>query len=180
MPEIHPTIRLAGPEDAALLANLGERAFRETFGKDNTPEDLADYLNSHFSPEIQSAELAQPGSLFLILEMDGVPAGYARLHDGATDASLEESDQWGRQHTMELVRIYLLQAWTGRRLGDTLMQACLEQARQRGVAVLWLGVWEHNPRALAFYKRWGFEPVGTHVFQLGHDPQTDWVMARKV
>jgi diamine N-acetyltransferase len=79
-----------------------------------------------------------------------------------------------------LVRIYLLHAWTGHRLGDVLMKACIEQAQTRGVDVLWLGVWERNERAIAFYKRWGFEPVGTHIFLLGQDRQTDTIMARRV
>lgn len=180
MLEIHRTLRLAGPDDAARLASLGARAFSETFAKDNTPEDLADYLHRSFSPEIQAAELAQPGSLFLILEIDGAPAGFARLLDGSTDPVLQASAAWGHLRPMELVRIYLLQAWTGHRLGDALMQASIDQAQQRGAEVLWLGVWEHNPRAIAFYKRWGFEVIGPHVFQLGQDAQTDLVMARKI
>lgn len=163
-----------------MLAELGARAFSETFAKDNTPEDLAEYLSRNFSPEIQAAELARPGSLFLILEIDGTPAGFVRLQDQASDACLAESPDWDHPHPIELVRIYLLQAWTGRRLGDVLMKASIEQARNLGVGVLWLGVWEHNTRAIAFYKRWGFEVAGEHPFQLGQDLQTDFVMARRV
>jgi diamine N-acetyltransferase len=173
-------IRLARQDDAPLLAALGAQTFSETFARDNTPQDLAEYLRKNFSPEIQSAELTQPGSLFLILEIDGAPAGYVRLLDHASDACLTESDQWNHLHLMELVRIYLLQAWTGHRLGDVLMKACIEHARMRGVEVLWLGVWERNERALAFYSRWGFESVGTHIFLLGQDRQTDFIMARRV
>ena len=173
------SIRAATQQDAALLASLGERAFTETFAKDNNPEDLVAYLSQSFSLEKQTEELALPGSCFLILEIDGAPAGFARLQDYASDSRLSESPRWSG-HPMELVRFYLLQAWTGRRLGDGLMQACLDQARAQGVDVLWLGVWEHNPRAIAFYQRWGFEKAGTHHFQLGQDLQTDWVMARRM
>jgi hypothetical protein len=101
-------IRLARPEDAPLLAQVGAQTFCETFGKDNTPQDLAQYLKDNFSPEIQSAELAQPGSLFFILEIDGIPAGYVRLLDHASDPCLAESNEWKRMHPMEMVRIYLL------------------------------------------------------------------------
>ena len=118
------TIRLARQDEAPLLAALGAQTFSETFARDNTPQDLAEYLRKNFSPEIQSAELAQPGSLFLILEIDGAPAGYVRLLDHASEACLTESDQWNHLHPMELVRIYLLQAWTDHRLGDVLMKAC--------------------------------------------------------
>lgn len=174
------TLRTARPEDAALLAELGERTFRETFAKDNTPEDMAGYLSRSFSPEIQTAELARPGSLFLILEIDGTPAGYVHLQDGAADACLAESAQWSGLHAMELIRIYLLQAWTGRRLGDVLMQASIAEAQRQGVEALWLGVWERNPRAIAFYRRWGFEKIGEHEFLLGTDLQTDHVMAQRL
>jgi ribosomal protein S18 acetylase RimI-like enzyme len=173
----HTHIQIATPQDAALLAALGEQAFREAFAKDNTPEDMATYLSQNFSPEIQAAEIARVGSIFLIFEVDGQPAGYARLQDGASDASLASSETWHSTHPMELVRIYLLQAYTGRHLADRLMQVCLDQARSRGVDVLWLGVWQHNARAIAFYRRWGFEIAGTHHFQLGQDLQTDNVMA---
>jgi GNAT superfamily N-acetyltransferase len=178
--DLHFSLRTGLPQDAALLAALGAQAFREAFGKDNTPDDMAAYLSQNFSPEIQAAELARPGSIFLIFEIDGQPAGYAHLQDGAKDPCLAESAAWNAAHTMELIRFYLLQAYTGRRLADPQMQACVEQARQRGVEVLWLGVWEHNARALAFYRRWGFEIAGTHHFQLGQDLQTDYVMARRV
>jgi ribosomal protein S18 acetylase RimI-like enzyme len=59
-----------------------------------------------------------------------------------------------------------------------LMQACLDQARKAEHDVVYLGVWEHNPRAIAFYRKWGFEKVGEHVFLLGDDEQTDWLMLR--
>ncbi len=89
-------IRLARQDDAPLLAALGAQTFSETFARDNTPQDLADYLRKTFSPEIQSAELAQLGSLFLILEIDGAPAGYVRLLDHSSEACLTESDQWNQ------------------------------------------------------------------------------------
>ena len=60
------------------------------------------------------------------------------------------------------------------------MQAALQEARGGGYDVIWLGVWQENPRAVAFYERWGFQKVGTHVFRLGDDPQTDWIMQRGV
>ena len=153
MDELDYKIRIASLEDASLLAQMGAQTFSETFAKDNTPQDLAEYLRNNFSPEIQSAELAQPGCLFLILEIDGSPAGYVRLQDHATDPCLKESNDWNGLHPMELVRIYLLQSWTGHRLGDVLMQASIDQAQILGVEVLWLGVWERNERAIAFYKR---------------------------
>jgi ribosomal protein S18 acetylase RimI-like enzyme len=167
-------IRNASIEDAALLASLGREAFLRTFGDQNTPEDMALYLNASFGEAIQSAEIRQPGSLFLIAEIEGQPAGYARLLSGSMDTCIK-----GRQ-VIELVRLYAMERWIGKGIGSALMQACLEEGRQQGHDVIWLGVWEKNQRAIAFYQRWGFEVVGTHVFMLGEDIQTDFIMQRNL
>ena len=77
---------------------------------------------------------------------------------------------------MELCRIYCETAWQGCGVGSKLMQATHDQARAQGAETLWLGVWERNPRAIAFYERWGFRDVGSHIFVVGSDPQTDRIM----
>ncbi len=60
------------------------------------------------------------------------------------------------------------------------MDACFEQARRHDHDVIWLGVWEYNPRAQRFYEKNGFREVGKHTFQLGTDAQTDLVMQREL
>jgi len=168
------SIRHATPEDAALLAGIGRTMFHETFAAGNSPEDMAAYLDASFSPAKQAAELAEPGSLFLIAELDGEVAGYARLKEGPAPAEVAGS------RPIELVRIYAGRAWQGRGVGAALMQACLDEAGRRGCDAIWLGVWEQNPRALAFYRKWGFIEVGTQTFKLGDDLQTDLLMRRSV
>ncbi len=170
------TIRHALPADAGLLARLGRQTFVGSFGADNTPENMAAYLEASFSPAIQAAELAEPGSTFLIAEIDGTPAGYARLHDGPPP----EPGIVTGPRPVELVRIYSVKAWIGRGVGAALMQACLDEAARLGYQTIWLGVWEHNPRAIAFYQKWGFEKAGTHAFRLGDELQTAWIMQRLV
>lgn len=81
---------------------------------------------------------------------------------------------------IEVVRLYVSQASLGSGVGAALMQACIDEARRRGYKTLWLGVWEHNARAQAFYRKWNFTEIGTHIFQLGDDPQTDILMQRSV
>lgn len=167
-------LRTAGPADNVLLSALGAETFADTFGPDNTPEDLAAYLAASFSPEIQARELAEPGSVFLILEADGVPAGFAHLKQGPAPAAVAG----GRP--LEIARIYARKPWLGKGVGARLMQACLAEAAAQGCDVIWLGVWGRNPRAIAFYQRWGFGKVGTQTFQLGADAQSDWIMARRL
>jgi ribosomal protein S18 acetylase RimI-like enzyme len=166
------TIRRATLKDAALLAELGARTFSETFAADNTPENLDAYLAKAFNVAQQTAELEDPASSFLIAEVDGHAAGYAQLREGETEQSIEGPN------AIELVRIYVSREWLGRRVGEQLMRACIHEARQAGHETIWLGVWERNPRAQAFYRKWNFRTVGEHIFQLGSDPQKDLLMER--
>jgi GNAT superfamily N-acetyltransferase len=167
-------VRSATAADNALLADLGARTFQESFGADNIPENIAAYLAESFSPDIQAAELNDPSVFFLIAESDGTVAGYAQMRDGEPPTCITGS------RPVELVRLYARKEWIGYGVGAALMQACIAEAERRGHSTLWLGVWEHNARARSFYRRWNFHEVGTHIFQLGDDPQTDFLLQRTV
>jgi GNAT superfamily N-acetyltransferase len=80
-------------------------------------------------------------------------------------------------HPAEVQRIYADRAWHGRGVGSALLKACVEQSRAWACDVLWLGVWEQNPRGIAFYEKWGFRRVGAQRFLVGTDSQRDHVMA---
>ena len=170
--KVEVTIRRAISDDAALLAELGARTFEQTFAADNTSEDMASYLALHFSVAQQTAELAHPASTFLIAEVDGQTAGYAKLRAGDPPKDIEGAIP------IELVRLYVSQEWLGRGVGEVLMRACLDESRSAGYETLWLGVWERNARAQAFYRKWNFRAVGEHIFQLGADMQRDILMER--
>lgn len=171
----HPpalTLRRANSEDAGLLADLGARTFSETFAADNSPEDMAAYLAASFNLARQTAELADPASTFFIAEVGGRAAGYAKLHAGEPAKGVEGSKP------VELVRLYVSREWLGRGVGEALMRACVDEARQAGHETIWLGVWERNGRAQAFYRKWNFREVGEHAFDLGSDRQRDILMER--
>src|SRR5687768_4164176 len=163
-------IRRANRNDATLLSELGAKTFFDTFAKDNTPENIKQHLESSFSPEIQLNELSQPNTTFLIAEDNDTAIGYAQL-------LLDSQEQFikGRK-PLEIRRIYASQEYIGTGVGKELMKASLTEAAERGCDCVWLGVWEKNPRAIDFYKKWGFVEVGTHVFTVGDDPQTDYIM----
>jgi diamine N-acetyltransferase len=168
------TIRLATPEDAAMLADLGARTFSATFAKDNTPDDMTTYLESSFNQQKIASELADAGATFFIAEVEQKPCGYAKLKMGELPACITNSK------TIELERIYTLPEFFGMGVGDALMQSCFEAAKQIGFEAVWLGVWENNLRARAFYRKLGFREVGDKIFQLGSDAQTDKVMERAI
>jgi len=163
-------IRYGTIADAQLLSELGARTFYDTFAKDNTPENIAAYLKRSFSTEIQLKELAEPDVIFLIAEYEGRPAGYAQLILDSKDEVIKGLKP------LEIRRIYASQEHLGKGVGKELMQATIQEAQRRNCDCIWLGVWEKNQRAIVFYNKWGFREVGTHIFSVGEDPQTDFIM----
>ncbi len=169
---LHVRVAVAG--DLVALSNLAKSTFRDTFESQNTPEDMESYLARSFSPAQIRTELDDPASTFLLAfgEPAGKPTGYAKLRSGEANTSVRGL------LPIELERLYVDREILGRGVGAALMKECLAEAARRGRQTVWLGVWEHNPRAISFYHRWGFEVVGTHTFLLGCDPQVDLIMER--
>lgn len=170
MPEIH--IRRANRSDAELLTELGARTFVETFGADNSEDNMAAYLPMAFNTAQQSSELSDPRKSTFVAEIDEVAVGYAMLMSG------EAAPEINGEKPIELVRLYVSKDCIGSGVGAALMQACLDEAASQDYQTIWLGVWENNLRAQAFYRKWEFVEVGMHVFQLGDDPQRDLLMQR--
>ena len=169
-------IRRATPADAEPLAALAEQTFRDTFAADNAPGDMEVYVRDSFSLDRVRAELADDANTFLLAFVGGMehPAGYAKIRTGTTDPSVTGPDP------VELERLYVDQSAIGHGVGAALMRASFDAARSAGHRTLWLGVWEHNARAISFYEKWEFETVGDHVFKLGSDDQRDLIMERSV
>lgn len=167
-----PSIRRATHADATRLADLEARTFADTFARDNTPEDMAAYLASAFGVDKQRAELRDPRATFLIAEAEGRPAGYAKLYAGEHPAFVTG----GRP--IEIRRLYVASEWHGRSIAHDLMRRVLDEARMVDGDTVWLGVWERNLRAQAFYRKWEFREVGEQMFLLGSDLQRDVVMER--
>jgi len=168
-------IRLATHDDAAALAEFGARTFFETFAADNTAEDMAKHLASAWSPHLQRAEIADPMlDTLLAVDADGTFGGFAQLHAERAPADVP------MQKPVELKRFYVDKPWQGRGLARDLMAAVEHQARARGAHELWLGVFQRNARARAFYSKCGFRKVGTQVFLVGDDPQTDDIMLKEI
>jgi diamine N-acetyltransferase len=131
-------------------------------------------MRQAFNIEQINGELADPNSIFLIAELDGKPAGYAKLIVGSIEPGITAD------RPIELSRLYSHQEYLGKGVGQNLMDACFELAENNDHDVMWLGVWEFNPRAQRFYTRNGFRQVGKHTFQLGTDPQTDLLMQKEI
>ena len=167
-------IRHASAADAATLAALAERTFRDTFTEVNTPENMAAHAAASYGIDKQREEIESDRIRTLLVELDGVVAGYAQLRNG------HHPDCVSAENAIELWRFYIDRSGIGRGLAQRLMEAVVTEAAEWNGHALWLGVWEHNPRAIAFYRKCGFVEVGAHVFRLGDDAQTDLIMQREL
>jgi len=168
-----PFVRRAGPDDAPELADVAARSFRAAWQHATSVADLDTYCAENFSPAVVDAALREPGQAWLVAEVDGV-AGYARLVGRPPPPGV------GGARPLELSRIYALAEWQGRGIGPALLQACLRHAADDGHDVLWLSVWKQAPQSQAFYRKWGFEPVGEDRFRLGRTVYEDWLLERPV
>ena len=164
-------IRNAVPSDAAALAQVAEQTFRATFGALNRAEDMELHCSRSYGEQLQADEISDPRMTTLLVEHDGGLIGYAQLRWGDAAACVVA------QRPCEIQRLYVVANWHGHGVAQELMAASIAEARRRRSDVIWLGVWERNPRAIAFYRRCGFDEVGDHVFPLGNDRQRDLVMA---
>jgi len=174
MPQID--IRRATSDDAKSLTDLSYTTFWYAFAHypKNAPDDLAHYMRQAFSVEQIADELNDPRAVFLVAEIEGELAGYAKLVCDHIEPGISG------EKPIELNRLYSQQKFLGQGVGQTLMDACFDLARENGFDTIWLGVWEYNPRAQRFYEKNGFREVGSHTFVLGSDPQTDLLMQKEI
>jgi len=157
-------------KDLAQLQKIGISTFSETFAEHNTKEDLEKYLKESFAADKLIAELENSDAAFYFAEVDDTVIGYLKINFG--DAQTEIKDN----KAVEIERIYVLQAYHGKKIGQLLFNKAIEIAKEHQAHYVWLGVWEENHRALQFYKKNGFVQFDTHIFKLGNDEQTDIMM----
>lgn len=162
------------------LRRLAIDTYTDTFAHLNTPENLQAYLDSAFDPDRVEAELDDGRNAFFFIEKSGSVIGYLKLVDDV-DAQDDTIPAIVREKPALLIeRFYVIKEHHGAGVSGVLMQFCVDVARSMNKEVLWLGVWEANPRAIAFYTRQGFALAGTHVFVMGEDAQTDHWMVREI
>lgn len=167
-------IRPATVADAAALAEIGARIFKDTFGPDNTAEDMAAYLAKSFSEKLQRAEIEDKARRIFLAWHGQEVAGYAQLWMESFDPAVQGPKP------IRLNRLHVDKSWHGKGIAQALMQTCLDTSVKLGFETIWLGVWERNARAIAFYHKFDFQKVGEQTFVLGEDVQQDWVMARSL
>lgn len=169
-----PMIQMDRSDDVDVIRALSVDTFAQTFADTNTKEDLDEYFANNLSRDELQREIDDPDSVFLVASVDGEPAGYMKTNIGAAQTEPMGDD------SLEIQRLYILRDYKHHGLGTNLMHTAFDMARAQGKTRTWLGVWEHNDPAIAFYKRFGFTRCGSHTFVVGHDRQTDLLMQMPV
>lgn len=160
--------------DLKILQAISRETFKETFDPFTAPDDMAEFLRDNYADDKLSRELQNPDSQFFFLSVDSKIAGYLKVNQG--EAQTEEMDD---DH-FELERIYIRKAFQHQGLGSVLMDYALKLAKEAGKQFIWLGVYEKNIRAQKFYAKNGFKRFGQHVYQVGDDPQIDYLLKKKL
>jgi ribosomal protein S18 acetylase RimI-like enzyme len=168
------TIRTATPADNLLLSQLGHVTFDQAFAPFNTPKDMALYLSSAFSPELQATELQDERNVFWLVSVGLEVAGYVKLFAGSPGPGIRENK------ALKIARLYLRQQWWSQGIGRALLNLCMDYGREKGFAALWLTVWSENKGALKLYQETGFRIVGQEDFILGRDVQLDFIMEKQL
>lgn len=168
---MHPiTIRKIDITDLHLLQQISRETFQETFADSNSQENMNTYLSENLSLDKLRAELSNPDSFFYFATQDTNVIGYLKINKGNAQSE-KISDR-----SVEIERIYARSAYHGKGVGQMMLEFAIDKARELEADQVWLGVWEENPRAIAFYQKNGFTEFDRHEFRLGDDIQTDILM----
>jgi len=163
-------IKEVGINDILILQNIGRQTFSETFTESNTAENMQKYLEEGFAKEKLTLELQNENSKFYFAQLEDIVLGYLKINFGASQTELKDNK------AVEIERIYVLQAFQGKKIGQILYEKAMQIAKEVKAEYLWLGVWEENNKAIHFYTKNGFIPFDKHIFKLGDEEQTDIMM----
>lgn len=168
------TIKKVEIDDVEDLQKISRLTFKETFGADNSAENMTEFLDEAYDKAKLLKEIENSNSQFFFLLVNDKVAGYLKVNEA--DAQSENV----AENALEVERIYLAQEYQHRGLGLVLIKLAEKIAREDGKDNMWLGVWENNFNAQKFYQKDGFERVSQHTFVVGDDPQTDFILVKRL
>lgn len=165
-------IRKCSMEDLPILQEVSIETFSDTFKDQNSPENMKAYLEKAYDTKKLDMELSNTSSQFFFIYLKEELAGYLKVN--TDDAQSEEMDD----ESLEIERIYVRSKFQKQGLGKFLMNKAIEIAAELNKKVIWLGVWEKNQNAIAFYSKNGFVKTGAHSFYMGDEEQVDYILAK--
>ncbi|WP_297817542.1 GNAT family N-acetyltransferase [uncultured Lactobacillus sp.] len=167
-------IKKVTSEDVKQLQEISRQTFKETFGEYNTEKDMAEFLDEAYDTKKLTKEIENPDSEFYFMMVQDQVAGYLKVNEKSAQTE-QVAD-----NALEVERIYLKNDFQHQGLGLVLIKLAEEIAHKKNKTNMWLGVWEKNFNAQKFYQKDGFERVSQHTFVVGDDPQTDFILVKKL
>lgn len=169
------TLRPAVEADAGAIALLANEVFRATYGAAFTSEEsLGRYIAERLSESVVAGQIREKRSDYILAEQQGRLAGMASILERDPPACIASSA------ALELGRLYVRSEYHGRGVAHKLMRSTLDHAAERGADTLWLCVWDRNPRAIAFYRKWNFQEAGSKILMIDDVEFVDLLMKRRV
>jgi ribosomal protein S18 acetylase RimI-like enzyme len=164
--------RIATVNDATLLTEISRKTFYDTYHLQNTKANMDLFLEQNLQLSTIQNELTDPNNTFMLIYDGNELSGYAKLSEKNIPALLKDIS------VIEISRFYIVKEKIGKGIGKILMKECIDIAKEKCRQIIWLCVWQQNKRAIAFYKKNGFEIFAGHCFVLGNDKQDDWLMKK--
>lgn len=169
------TISKTQVSELKALRLLAMTTYKETFGHDNSPEQLEEYFETAYSLSTLEKELTSPESDYYFIRVGEDIAGYLKVNWGSAQTEKE------LDNAFEVQRFYILESFQGQGLGKQLFEFALDLAVKGRYDWIWLGVWEHNYKAQNFYSKYGFEKFSEHAFPVSEDKvDVDWLLRKKL
>ncbi|MEL6697253.1 MAG: GNAT family N-acetyltransferase [Bacteroidota bacterium] len=166
-------IRSAQASDMRLLVHAAKKMFVDTFSEHYVGKPFFDeYVEEAYTLDKFQDDFQNPHHIFWIVWEEKKLAGFVQLVGHTLPTCIEAADG------LEIKRFYIFQEYHGKGIAQRLMEKCIEKAASESYPVMWLGVWPENHRAIAFYRKFGFEICGDHPFILGSETEIDWVMKK--
>lgn len=165
-------IKKCSLEDLEILQEISIETFNDTFKDQNSPENMKAYLDRAFNTKQLEKELSNRSSQFFFVYFHEEVAGYLKVNTNEA-----QSEEMGDE-SLEVERIYIKNQFQKHGIGKYLLNKAIEVAMEHNKNKIWLGVWEENENAIAFYKKMGFVHTGSHSFYMGDEEQTDFIMIK--
>jgi ribosomal protein S18 acetylase RimI-like enzyme len=167
--------------EAARLSEFARDTFDKTYGPLCRAADVDAYMASHLSPSELLRVLTNPTSWVFVAIVDDEWVGYAHVRLAPLPDGLQSRSPKSQNITpMELSRFYVVRKFHGTDVAKQMLGIIMAHAELQGSPTMWLSVWQENARAIAFYRKWGFDSVGEAKFLMGEDLQDDFIMERVV
>ena len=159
-------------DDLEMLQEISIETFNDTFKDQNSSENMKAYLERAFDTKQLEKELSNRFSQFFFVYFNEAVAGYLKVNTNEA-----QSEEMGYE-SLEIERIYIKNEFQKHGLGKYLLNKAIEIAMERNKKKIWLGVWEKNENAIAFYKKMGFVHTDSHSFYMGDEEQIDHIMTK--